>query len=100
VFREPLFQVLREHGFEWKRYVDDAPTLKLRMERLDEVNRLPVPLRQAAAPILRWAERRGMLRLDWFAGRGWAGGRGETVAGLDGRGLASDHAPIVAEFES
>ena len=45
------------------------------------------------------AERRGSLRLDWFAGRRWGGGRGITVTGLDGPGKASDHAPSTAEFE-
>jgi len=98
-FHEPLFDVLRAHGFEWERFVDYAPTLELRFDRLDEVNLLPAVLRRAAAPVLRWAEARGALRLDWFAGRGWRGGQGRTVHGFDGRGRASDHAPIVARFE-
>jgi endonuclease/exonuclease/phosphatase family metal-dependent hydrolase len=97
--REPLFDRLREHGFEWERWVDYEPTLQLRLERLDEVHALPRWLRSAAARPLAWAERRGRLRLDWFAGRGWRGGRGRTVPGLDGPDRASDHAPIVAEFE-
>ena len=97
--REPLFDRLRAHGFEWERWVDYEPTLELRLDRLDEVNALPQWLRVAAARPLAWAERRGRLRLDWFAGRGWRGGRGRTVHGLDGPGRASDHAPIVAEFE-
>lgn len=99
LFHEPLFDVLRAHGFTWDAFVDYAPTLALRFDRLDEVNTLPGFLRRAAAPVLRWAEARGALRLDWFAGRGWKGGRGRTVHGVDGRGKASDHAPIVAEFE-
>jgi endonuclease/exonuclease/phosphatase family metal-dependent hydrolase len=99
-FHEPLFDVLRAHGFAWEAFNDQAPTLSLLLDRLDEVEALPAPLRRAAAPVLRWAERRGALRLDWFAGRGWSGGRGRTVTGLDGRDRASDHAPITAEFES
>ena len=98
-FREPLFDVMREHGFEWDRFVDRLATLQLRLDRLDEVNVLPQWVRLPAAGVLAWAEWRGALRLDWFAGRGWRSGRGFTVHGLDGRGLASDHAPIVAEFE-
>lgn len=92
--REPLFDALREHDFEWQRFMDRVPTLNLRFERLDEAKGLLGVL----GPILRWAERRGTLRLDWFAGRGWSDGRGATVHGLDGPGHASDHAPIVAVF--
>jgi endonuclease/exonuclease/phosphatase family metal-dependent hydrolase len=98
-FHEPLFDLLRAAGFEWERFADREPTLQLRLDRLDEVNALPAWLRRAAAAPLAWAERRGALRLDWFAGRGWHGGRGATVRGLDGAGRASDHAPIIAEFE-
>lgn len=103
-FRETLFDVLRAHGFAWEPWVDRAPTLRLRLERLDEVRAIPAALRGRAAPLLRWAERRGALRLDWFAGRGWPharaapGAYGRTVEGLDGPGRASDHAPIAAEF--
>ncbi len=98
-FHEPLFDALRAAGFAWEPFVDFAPTLAVRFDRLDEVNALPALVRRAAAPVLAWAERRGALRLDWFAGRGWGGGRGVTVHGLDGPGRASDHAPIAAEFE-
>ncbi|HEY2954863.1 MAG TPA: endonuclease/exonuclease/phosphatase family protein [Candidatus Eisenbacteria bacterium] len=96
--REPLFDHLRGAGFEWERFCDGAPTLQLRFERLGEVRALPPPLRSAGRRVLAWAERRARLRLDWFAGRGWHGGRGFTVRGLDGPGQASDHAPLAAEF--
>lgn len=94
--REPLFDALRAAGFEWERFGDREPTLALRFARVPEATGpLDSPL---VRPVLRWAERRARLRLDWFAGRGWSGGRGETVRGLDGPGRASDHAPLVAEF--
>lgn len=96
--REPLFGVLREAGFEWEPFVDFAPTLQLRDERLEELHALPAPVRLPARRLLSWAVHRGALRLDWICGRGWAGGAGRTVHGLDGSGLASDHAPIVAEL--
>jgi endonuclease/exonuclease/phosphatase family metal-dependent hydrolase len=99
LFHEPLFDRLRAAGFEWKRLVDFAPTLQLRFDRVDEAAVVRRVLGPLARPLLAWAERRGALRLDWFAGRGWRGGRGSTVHGLDGPGRASDHAPIVAEFE-
>jgi endonuclease/exonuclease/phosphatase family metal-dependent hydrolase len=95
---EPVFDELQRHGFEWEPYTDHRPTLKVRFERLEEATpmRLLGPL---GTGIRRFGERRGQLRLDWFAGRGWRGGRGVTAEGLDGPGEASDHAPIMAEFE-
>jgi endonuclease/exonuclease/phosphatase family metal-dependent hydrolase len=75
-----------------------APTLQLRFERLDEVRALPRPLRTTAQRALDWAERRSRLRLDWIATRGFHGGSGFVVRGLDGPGRASDHAPLVAEL--
>ena len=97
--RERLFDELTRHGFEWKPYVDRAPTLQLRFERLDELRGFPDFAQRAVRNVLAWAERRGQLKLDWFAGRGWYRGEGLTVQGLDGPGKASDHAPIVARFE-
>src|SRR5689334_18642320 len=96
--RERLFDVLRAAGFEWERFVDREPTLDLRFDRIDEARTLPAPLRGAGERVLRWAEGRARLRLDWFAGRGWSSGSGRTVLGLNGPGRASDHAPLVAEF--
>jgi endonuclease/exonuclease/phosphatase family metal-dependent hydrolase len=95
---ETLFDELRAARFEWERFVDHEPTLDLRFDRIDEARTLPAPLRGAGERVLRWAESRARLRLDWFAGRGWSSGAGRTVPGLNGPGRASDHAPIVAEF--
>ena len=78
--------------------MDHEPTLQLRFDRLDELRTLFGPAHGLARRLLARAERRARLRLDWFAGRGWQGGRGSTVPGLDGPGRASDHAPLVAEF--
>jgi len=96
--REPLFDELRAAGLEWAPFNDREPTLQLRFDRLDELHALFGPAHGLARRALAGAERRARLRLDWFAGRGWQGGRGFTVPGLDGPGRASDHAPIVAEF--
>ena len=94
--REPLFDALRAAGFDWEHLGDRQPTLHLRFVRVPEAERM---LGSALArPIKAWAERRAHLRLDWFAGRGWQGGSGATVRGLDGPGRASDHAPLVADF--
>jgi endonuclease/exonuclease/phosphatase family metal-dependent hydrolase len=94
--REPLFDALAAAGFEWRPFVDRGHTLHLRFVRVPEARGpLSSPL---VRPLLRWAERRAHLRLDWFAGRGWRGGAGATVRGLDGPGRASDHAPLTAEF--
>ena len=96
--RETLFDELERAGFSWAPFADHAPTLRVRFERVDEMRRLFGPAHGAARRLLGWAERRARLRLDWFAGRGWQDGCGSTVPGLDGPDLASDHAPIVAEF--
>ena len=96
--RETLFDELRRGRFEWGPFADFAPTLQLRSERCNEFQAMPGPLRGLAGPAVGWAMRRGALRLDWICGRGWRGGSGRTVHGLDGPGLASDHAPIVAEM--
>ena len=94
---EPLFDLLRAEGFEWEPYSDFAPTLALRFDRVEE-GRAWDWLAWIAAPIVAWAVSRGALRLDWITGRGWSGGSGRTVAGLDGPGRPSDHAPIIAEL--
>ena len=93
--REPLFDALRESGFEWeplRRPSADAGA------SLRPAARGPRAARAAARCVRCCAgsRRRAHLRLDWFAGRGWRDGRGATVRGLDGPGLASDHAPLVA----
>jgi len=94
--REPLFDALRAAGFDWEHLGDREPTLHLRFARVPEA--AVTQASPLARPIMAWAERRAHLRLDWFAGRGWRGGSGTTVRGLDGPGRASDHAPLVAEF--
>jgi endonuclease/exonuclease/phosphatase family metal-dependent hydrolase len=100
---EPLFDLLRDAGFAWEPYVDHRPTLQLRFDRVDEARAWDW-LARLASPLVRWATQRGALRLDWMAGRGWRnagdppGSHGRTIAGLDGPGRASDHAPIRAEF--
>ena len=95
---EPLFDELRRAGLEWAPFTDHEPTLQLRFDRLDEMRALFGPAHGLVRRTLARAEERARLRLDWFAGRGWQGGRGFTVPGLDGPDRASDHAPIVAEF--
>jgi endonuclease/exonuclease/phosphatase family metal-dependent hydrolase len=96
--REPLFDELQAAGFAWQPYVDREPTLGMRFSRLGEVHAMPGPLRSLASRGMAWVERRARLRLDWIAARGFASepASGETVPGLDGPGLASDHAPITA----
>lgn len=98
--RERLFDALREANFEWNRFVDRAPTLQLRFDRLDEARGLVQVFGPLWRAILGSAERRANLRLDWFAGRGWREGRGCTIRDLNGPGKASDHAPIVGFFQS
>jgi len=96
--REALFEALSDADFEWQRFGDRQPTLGLRFDRLDEARGLLGSAGLITRPVLNRVERRAALRLDWFAARGWQDGRGATVRGLNGPGLASDHAPLVAQF--
>ena len=95
---EPLFDELSRAAFRWRKLVDRTPTLQLRFDRIDELRAFPDFVQSGVRGALSWAERRGRLRLDWFAQRGFSEGRGYTVPGLDGPGGASDHAPIVCEL--
>jgi len=97
---EGLFAHLRAAGFDWEHSNDFAPTLGMRFARLGEVHAMPAPLRALVSRGLTWAERRAQLRLDWIASRGFPHEQAtaRTVRGLDGPGLASDHAPITAEL--
>jgi endonuclease/exonuclease/phosphatase family metal-dependent hydrolase len=98
--REPLFRLLDDEGFRWDHYNDFSPTLRLRFDRINETEILPPPFRAAALSALRALSRRSLLRLDWIVARGFGGGRGVTVHGLDGGpDEASDHLPIMAEME-
>ena len=97
--RERLFDELHRAGFAWEPFMDRAPTLQLRDDRLEESQALPGALRAIAHRVLTWAVHRGQLRLDWICARGWRGGDGHTVRGLDGPGLASDHAPVTAHLK-
>jgi len=99
-FHETLFDLLRREGFVWQPFVDYEPTLRIRLERIEEAILVRKLLGGVGRSLIEWAERRGELRLDWWAGRGWRGGHGVTVPGLDGPGRASDHAPIAATFEA
>lgn len=95
---EPLFAELARAGFVWDAHHDATPTLNMRFSRLGEVHAMPAPLRAFVEHGLTRAERRARLRLDWIATRGFAptDPAPRTVPGLDGPGLASDHAPITA----
>jgi hypothetical protein len=95
--REMLFDELRRAGFTWEPLNDHVPTLRLNFDRVDEVRRLARLARIPLERVLTWAEKRCQLRLDWIVQRGFQGGLGHTVRGLDGPGHASDHAPLVAE---
>ena len=51
--REPLFDELRDAGFEWAPFVDHEPTLQLRFDRLDELHALFGPAHGLARRLLR-----------------------------------------------
>lgn len=110
--REPLFMLLKQHGFSIEAFNDDAPTCSTDLNTLDEAGHLPKPLQ-------RWLQQRlsaygGKLdfRLDYLIGKGVEAAVGlicsqsgvssispRTLSGLkDGSHLISDHDPILADI--
>ncbi|HET9532078.1 MAG TPA: endonuclease/exonuclease/phosphatase family protein [Blastocatellia bacterium] len=111
--REPALKELARHGYDLASFNDDRATSSSIVSSLDDVNRLPFPVRG-------WAMRRvgpeGLLlrfRLDWLAARGLrplsAGEMRDeltgvesisptTFSGLSHKGAPlSDHKPIAAD---
>jgi endonuclease/exonuclease/phosphatase family metal-dependent hydrolase len=97
--REPLFAELRRAGFSWEELNDLRPTAAERLDRVEEIERLPARLRGPARALL---QRRVPLRLDWFAARGLPPGErsfgAATVGAWPPGRVPSDHLPIVVEI--
>jgi endonuclease/exonuclease/phosphatase family metal-dependent hydrolase len=97
--REPLFAELRRAGFDWAPCNDGRPTASESLDRIEEIDLLPVALRRPLRMLLR---RRLPLRLDWFAARGLPEGgapaRAATVGAWPPGEVPSDHLPIVLEI--
>jgi endonuclease/exonuclease/phosphatase family metal-dependent hydrolase len=97
--REPLFAELRRAGFEWASCNDGRPTASETLDRIEEIDLLPVALRRPLRALL---HRRLPLRLDWFAARGLpadrASARAATVGAWPPGTTPSDHLPIVLEL--
>jgi endonuclease/exonuclease/phosphatase family metal-dependent hydrolase len=96
--REPLFDLLRASGFRVDELNGGGPTLDLRFRDVHELDGLPPAARRAVLALLRPVERRGAMRLDWIAARGF-----EPLPEFPpfallhlarGPAAASDHAPI------
>ena len=95
---EPLFDALRERGFEIEPFNDDTPSLDLRFADVHELDFLAPAPRRVALRALRAVERRSALRLDWIAARGFVPAPERPPFALPhlmrGPDAASDHAPI------
>jgi len=110
---EPLFDVLRRHGYRLREWNDEAPTHILPVEVAEDAHYVPG---FSHAWVIRKYQPYGCrigLRLDWFAARGLhplgegevqdgesgvSSVRPQTVVGLTYRGHpVSDHAPIVVD---
>jgi endonuclease/exonuclease/phosphatase family metal-dependent hydrolase len=100
--REPLFDLLRRHGFAWEGLSDRRPTAATRLARVEETGLLPrcVARRLFAGHAL--GGHLLALRLDWFAARGFpedlAGLRATTVGDVPCGPRPSDHLPIVIDI--
>ncbi len=97
---EPLFDVVRDAGFDVWNLNDDEPTVEVPIAGMQEDAALvPAFLREWIARRLAVHGGALRMRLDWFAGRGFeVVGRPLTLGGLVVDGAPpSDHAPIVVD---
>jgi endonuclease/exonuclease/phosphatase family metal-dependent hydrolase len=94
--REPLFALLRAHGFTHEACTDRRETLDVHFDEVHELDAFAVPLRPRLLGLLRWIERRSVMRLDWIAARGFAPAASPAALPhlMRGAAPASDHAPI------
>lgn len=67
--REPLFQVLRESGFEWEMFNDHLATGVTHLQSLEDLRFIPPFLLQSALRAVQNFSAGLPLRLDWFAGK-------------------------------
>ena len=67
--REPLFDVLRQSGFDWGSFNDTTATAVTFLRSLEDVRLIPRFLRTRAFKTLKSFEKGLPLRLDWFAGK-------------------------------
>jgi len=104
--REPLFAALAAAGFGWEACNDREPTASELLGRVEEQELLPPAMRRAALRLLRLANRRVPLRLDWFAAAdpsssgesGWRVACARTVGPLPAGRRPSDHRPLVLDL--
>lgn len=98
---EPLFAVLRNHGFEWRNLNDDQPTCSVPLANMEDAALIPGIIRSWITRRIEQHSGHLHMRLDWIASRGiCAATPGRTVTDylVDGR-PASDHAPIVVDLK-
>jgi endonuclease/exonuclease/phosphatase family metal-dependent hydrolase len=113
--REPMFAVLKRHGFSIEEFNSREATHGASLATLEENDQLPPALRKWAHQRLDQYDHQLELKLDWIAGRsvraltanqvidsksGIAGINPQAIKSLsyDGRKI-SDHDPIVADIQ-
>jgi len=112
--REPLFDRLRERGYQYREWNDEAPTHILSVEVTEDAHYVPGFSHGWVIRKYRPQGCRIGLRLDWFAARnlrplsegevrdgesGVSSVRPQTISGLTYQGRpVSDHAPIVVDI--
>lgn len=112
---EPLFELLRQHGFSWKEFNSHEETARAEISSLEETSLLPPLLASWVRKRLEPFQGCLGLKLDWIAARGvracGEGRKRDAVTGVSAlepacvKGLnagpdrASDHLPIYADLD-
>ena len=111
---EPLFDVLKQRGFDYKDFNTDDHTARVPIKMVEEIDRFPASIQRWIHNELADYNHELLMRLDWICGRGVRSLKDrEIVDSISGiaseaprtfRGLyyedrrASDHAAIAADI--
>ena len=113
--KEPLFKVLRHHGFVWEGFNTNEETARADIASLEEAGSLPLPLLQAIHRRLEPYEGHLCFKLDWLLAKNIraltdeqkqdihasvsSSGPGCRKGENSGPQRLSDHLPIYADFD-
>jgi hypothetical protein len=112
--REPLFRILKDHGFRWEGLNSNEETARAALDSLEESGFLPDLITRLVKKRLAPYEGYLCFKLDWLLGKNITAVDGEkfdirmevkslkpaVINGINsGPGRISDHLPIYADVE-